>query len=84
MVVVVAGSVAAHVNDRQDRLEVALLNVMGKQKTKWEVVDMEKELHNLWLDGFFPEEVCLSFACSDCFSVRPLLPGWLAKHECCS
>jgi len=32
MVVVVAGSVAAHVNDRQDRLEVALLNVMGKQK----------------------------------------------------
>lgn len=53
MVVVVAGSVAALVNDRQDRLEDALLNVMGKQKTKWEVVDMEKELHNLWLDGFF-------------------------------
>ena len=62
MVVVVAGSVAALVNDRQDRLEDALLNVMGKQKTKWEVVDMEKELHNLWLDGFFSEEVCL-FLC---------------------
>ena len=49
-------------NDRQDRLEDALLNAMGKQKTKWEVVDMEKELRNLWLDGFFPEEVCL-FLC---------------------
>ena len=84
MVVVVAGSVAALVNDRQDRLEDALLNVMGKQKTKWEVVDMEKELHNLWLDGFFPEEVCLFPACSDCWSACPLLPGWLAKHECCS
>jgi hypothetical protein len=62
LVVAVAGSVADHVNDRQDRLENALLNVMGKEKTKWEVVDMEKELHNLWLDGFFPEEVCL-FPC---------------------
>jgi hypothetical protein len=66
MVVVVAGSVAALVNDRQDRLEDALLNVMGKQKTKWEVVDMEKELHNLWLDGFFPERFAFSLACSDC------------------
>ena len=62
MVVVVADSVATHANDRQDRLEDALLNATGKQKTKWEVVDMEKELHNLWLDGFFPEEVCL-FLC---------------------
>ena len=84
MVVVVAGSVADHVNDRQDRLEDALLNVMGKQKTKWEVVDMEKELHNLWIDAFFPEEVWFFHACSDCWSVWPLVVGRLAKHECCS
>jgi hypothetical protein len=62
-----AGALA---NNRQDRLEDALLNAMGKQKQKWVVVDMERELNSLWLDRLFPEEVCnSSCACSECIGM---------------
>ena len=48
---------AGSVEDRQGRLEDALMNFAGKQKPKWVIVDMEKKLHELGLDWLFPEEV---------------------------
>ena len=50
---------AGSVEDRQGRLEDALMNFAGKQKPKWVIVDMERKLHDLGLDWLFPEEVCL-------------------------
>ena len=47
----------ASVEDRQGRLEDALMSFAGKQKPKWVIVDMEKKLHDLGLDWLFPEEV---------------------------
>ena len=74
---------AGSVEDRQGRLEEALMNFAGKLKPKWVIVDMEKKLHDLGFDWLFPEEVCacvcprlsqrLQLAC---------VAGGLAEHEC--